>query len=313
MKKDQYFPHEVNLRQTSEFMQLIEKEGMAGYGIYWGIIEYLRSQENYTGDLRVLKILAKQMNTKLYKVEKVIRDYNLFTLSDFTFSSAKLDEIMSPLEKKRKEIQQQTVRKSEAEREQTVRKSEAECKQMPCNSLKTSTTSVTVKKSKEKESKEENKKETSSAEEAKKAEAAAAIFHVRLPWEEYVDELDKEQQWKEIMAMRSGLKKEFFNLYPRIVECFKEHVRAIGKERTILSTSDAKHYFCFYLSPGSATYKHLMAQLGTSPEKVNPYRFEELDPHSGQRSYCGVPIPENAPPRPNAQAAWNSEQNRWVF
>lgn len=33
MKKDQYFPHEANLRQTSEFMHLIEKEGMAGYGI----------------------------------------------------------------------------------------------------------------------------------------------------------------------------------------------------------------------------------------------------------------------------------------
>ena len=52
MKRDQYFPHEVNLRQTSEFMHLIEKEGMAGYGIYWGLIEYLRSQDNYTGDLR---------------------------------------------------------------------------------------------------------------------------------------------------------------------------------------------------------------------------------------------------------------------
>ena len=310
MKKDQYFPHEVNLRQTSEFMQLIEKEGMAGYGIYWGIIEYLRSQENYTGDLRVLKILAKQMNTKLYKVEKVIRDYNLFTLSDFTFSSAKLDEIMSPLEKKRKEIQQQTVRKSEAEREQTVRKSEAECKQMPCNSLKTSTTSVTVKKSKEKESKEN----TSSASSAEEVSAAVADVPSRkLPWEEYVDELDKEQQWKEIMAMRSGLKMDFMKHYPRIVECFKDHVCAQGRERTILSTSDAKSYFCNYLSPGSYTYKHLMAQLGTSPEKVNPYRFEELDPHSGQRSYCGVPIPENAPPRPNAQAAWNSEQNRWVF
>ena len=94
MKKDQYFPHEANLRQTSEFMHLIEKEGMAGYGIYWGIIEYLRSQDNYIGDLRVLKSLARQMKTKPIKVENVVRNYQLFILTDYTFQSAKLMEWM---------------------------------------------------------------------------------------------------------------------------------------------------------------------------------------------------------------------------
>ena len=102
MKRDQYFPHEVNLRQTSEFMHLIEKEGMAGYGIYWGLIEYLRSQDNYTGDFKVLKTLARQMRTKPVKLETVLRNYGLFTLTDYTFSSAKLSETMMPLENKRK-------------------------------------------------------------------------------------------------------------------------------------------------------------------------------------------------------------------
>ena len=32
MKKDQYIPHEVSMRNTTEVMNLIEKEGMAGYG-----------------------------------------------------------------------------------------------------------------------------------------------------------------------------------------------------------------------------------------------------------------------------------------
>jgi len=303
MKKDQYFPHEVNLRQTSEFMQLIEKEGMAGYGIYWGIIEYLRSQENYTGDLRVLKILALQLRTTPPRLLKILKNYQLFDVTDSTFRSWRLDEAMKPLDQKRKQVDRKYIEDMGEDRPRVDRQS-------VCNSLKTSTTSVTVKKSKEKESKEN----TSSASSAEEVSAAVADVSLRkLPWEEYVDELDKEQQWKEIMAMRSGLKMDFMKHYPRIVECFKDHVCAQGRERTILSTSDAKSYFCNYLSPGSYTYKHLMAQLGTSPEKVNPYRFEELDPHSGQRSYCGVPIPENAPPRPNAQAAWNSEQNRWVF
>ena len=296
MKKDQYFPHEANLRQTSEFMHLIEKEGMAGYGIYWGIIEYLRSQDNYIGDLRVLKSLSAQMRTSITRLLRILKNYGLFELTDYTFQSSKLITLMKPLESKRKLMDKRSSNDDETINLRNRR-----------NSLETNTTSVTVKKSKEKKSKEN----TSSAEEV--AAVVAAPLSCKLPWEEYVDELDKEQQWKEIMAMRTGLKMEFFSLYPRIVECFKNHVRALGKERSILSSSDAKQYFCFFLAPGSNTYQRLMAQLKQPSDKDSPYRFEERDPATGQRSYCGVPIPPDAPPRPNAQAVWNEETHQWNF
>lgn len=296
MKKDQYFPHEANLRQTSEFMHLIEKEGMAGYGIYWGIIEYLRSQDNYIGDLRVLKSLSAQMRTSTTRLLRILKNYGLFELTDYTFQSSRLITLMKPLESKRKLMDKRSSNDDETINLRNRR-----------NSLETNTTSVTVKKSKEKKSKEN----TSSAEEV--AAVVAAPLSCKLPWEEYVDELDKEQQWKEIMAMRTGLKMEFFSLYPRIVECFKNHVRALGKERSILSSSDAKQYFCFFLAPGSNTYQRLMAQLKQPSDKDSPYRFEERDPATGQRSYCGVPIPPDAPPRPNAQAVWNSETKQWNF
>ena len=296
MKKDQYFPHEANLRQTSEFMHLIEKEGMAGYGIYWGLIEYLRSQDNYIGDLRVLKSLSAQMRTSITRLLRILKNYGLFELTDYTFQSSRLITLMKPLESKRKLMDKRSSNDDETINLRNRR-----------NSLETNTTSVTVKKSKEKKSKEN----TSSAEEVA-AVVAAPLSH-KLPWEEYVDELDKEQQWKEIMAMRTGLKMEFFSLYPRIVECFKNHVRALGKERSILSSSDAKQYFCFFLAPGSTTFQRLMAQLKQPSDKDSPYRFEERDPITGQRSYCGVPIPPDAPPRPNAQAVWNSETKQWNF
>lgn len=296
MKKDQYFPHEANLRQTSEFMHLIEKEGMAGYGIYWGIIEYLRSQDNYIGDLRVLKSLSAQMRTSITRLLRILKNYGLFELTDYTFQSSRLITLMKPLESKRKLMDKRSSNDDETINLRNRR-----------NSLETNTTSVTVKKSKEKKSKEN----TSSAEEV--AAVVAAPLSCKLPWEEYVDELDKEQQWKEIMAMRTGLKMEFFSLYPRIVECFKNHVRALGKERSILSSSDAKQYFCFFLAPGSNTFQRLMAQLKQPSDKDSPYRFEERDPATGQRSYCGVPIPPDAPPRPNAQAVWNSETKQWNF
>ena len=298
MKKDQYIPHEVSMRNTTEVMNLIENEGMAGYGIYWALLEYLRTQDDYVGDLRVLKSLARQLKTKLAKIESVLNGYGLFIVTDYTFRSRKLESAMKPLEDKRKAMSKQNVGKAEANRKQNEVKPEAERNQVPCNTLKTNAEMVL---SKVKESKVKKSKEITSS------------LSSSLPaWEQYVDELQQEEQWKELMAMRTGLKQQFYTLYPRIVENFKQHVRLLGNEGRILSPSDAKHYFCFFLEPGSVTFKRLVAEL-QKPVDKGKYKFEDRDPATGQRSYCGVPIPDDAPPRPNSQAVWSEEKRKWIF
>ena len=77
MKRDQYIPHEVSMRSTSEVMNLIENEGMAGYGIYWALMEYLRTQDDYTGDVRILKTLARQLKTSVERQERIQRSMYL--------------------------------------------------------------------------------------------------------------------------------------------------------------------------------------------------------------------------------------------
>ena len=296
MKKDQYIPHEVSMRNTTEVMNLIENEGMAGYGIYWALLEYLRTQDDYVGDLRVLKSLARQLKTKLAKIESVLKGYGLFIVTDYSFRSRKLESAMKPLEDKRKAMSKQNVGKAEANRKQNEVKPEAEHNQVHCNTLKTNAEMVL---SKVKESKVKKSKEITSS------------LSSSLPaWEQYVDELQQEEQWKELMAMRTGLKQQFYTLYPRIVENFKQHVRLLGNEGRILSPSDAKHYFCFFLEPGSVTFKRLVAEL-QKPVDKGKYKFEDRDPTTGKRSYCGVPIPDDAPPRPNDQAVWSD--GKWRF
>ena len=105
MKKDQYIPHEISMRNTSEVMNLIEKEGMAGYGIYWALMEYLRVQEGYIGDLRALKHLTKQMKIRQPKLEKILKGYGLFICVGNTFYSPKLNEVMKPFEDRRARIE----------------------------------------------------------------------------------------------------------------------------------------------------------------------------------------------------------------
>ena len=291
MKKDQYIPHEVSMRNTSEVMNLIEKEGMAGYGIYWALMEYLRTQDEYLGDVRVLKSLARQLKTKLVKVESVLRNYGLFTLTDYTFRSNKLDAMMRPLENKRRSMEKQNERKVKARQNQSTH-----------NSLKINDGSSL---SKVKESKEEKSKVSSS-----KEEDVVAPIPTALAWERYVDELAKEQQWIEVMAMRSGLGLVFVNRFPEVLQHFKRHVQAVGNEKDIQSPGDAKRYFCFFNTPGSVTFRKLMEEL-QKPIDRGKYRYEDYDPATGQRSYCGVPIPGDAPPRPNSQAVWC--EGKWTY
>ena len=59
MKRDQYSPHDVSMRTTTEVMNLIEKEGAAGYGFFWALMEYLRAQNGYLGDIRAVRTHAQ--------------------------------------------------------------------------------------------------------------------------------------------------------------------------------------------------------------------------------------------------------------
>lgn len=284
MKKDQYIPHEVSMRNTTEVMNLIEHEGMAGYGIYWALLEYLRTQDEYVGDLRVLKSLARQLKTSIDRLLRILKSYELFEVTDYAFRSRKLEMVMKPLDDKRKAM----VKQSCDDRSTTVQRNS-------CNSLKTKDASVL---SKVKESKEEKKKEISEKEKP------------TMTWESYIDALAGEQQWIEIMAMRSTLGRVFVDRFAEVLQHFKRHVLAVGSENRIRSLSDAKHYFNNFNTPGSPTFVRLSAEL-MKPVDRGKFRYEEVDAATGQRSYCGVVIPPDAPPRPNSQAVWC--EGKWVY
>ena len=292
MKKDQYIPHEVHTRNTNEVVQLIEKEGMAGYGIYWALMEYLRTQDDYVGDVRVLKSLARQLKTSIDRLLRILKNYGLFDVTDFAFRSRKLEAMMKPLEDKRKAMKARSC----DDHETTVQRK-------LCNSLEIKDDSSL---SKVKESKVKESKVSSSS----KEDDVVAAVPVSLAWERYVDELAKEQTWVELMAMRSGMGEGFVHRFGEVLKHFKQHIQSLGNEKDIQSPSDAKRYFCFFNTPGSVTFRKLVDEL-QKPVDKGEYKFEDRDPTTGERSYCGVPIPADAPPRPNDQAVWCN--GKWVF
>ena len=298
MKKDQYIPHEVSMRNTTEVMNLIESEGMAGYGIYWALMEYLRVQDGYVGDLQALAPLKRQLKIRQSKLDRVLHGFGLFVCHGNTFYSPKLNEVMKPFEDRRARIE---AYKRKKEKENSLEINEV-------NAEKRDIVSFEVKGKGEGKGKEE----TTSSLNKKDDDDGECLATPVLTWERYVNELRYEQSWIEIMAMRSGLGKVFVQRFDEVLQAFKEHVQSIAHESHIDSPSEAKKYFCFFNTPGSATFKRIAAML-QKPIDRGKYKHEDRDPATGKRSYCGIPIPADAPPRPNAQAAWSEEKLKWVY
>ena len=297
MKRDQYIPHEVSMRSTSEVMNLIEKEGMAGYGIYWALMEYLRVQDNYVGDLRLLSTLKRQLKIRQTKLDMVLHGYGLFVCNGDTFYSPKLNEVMKPFEDRRARIE---AYKRQKEKGNSLEISEVSSEKSDIVSFEG--------KGKGEGKGEEERKTTSSLKE--KDDDGLNPVSFTPAWERYVDGLRHEQSWIELMAMRSGMGKAFVQRFDEVLQLFKEHVQSVAHESHIISPSEAKRYFCFFNTPGSATFRKLVEELHKPIDK-GKFRFEDRDPTTGQRSYCGIPIPNDAPPRPNDQAVWC--EGKWIF
>jgi len=108
MKDSYYFKHDANARHDPKIQILISDYGMAGYGMYWVIIEMLREATHTRLDEKdyVWSALALELKITVTEVKKFIEDcvekYELLTRDDgFFFSESllarmvKLEEIRS--------------------------------------------------------------------------------------------------------------------------------------------------------------------------------------------------------------------------
>ena len=137
-----------------------------------------------------------------------------------------------------------------------------------------------------------------------------------LRWECYINEAFKVQSWVEIVGMMSGLNGDFLNNLPFIRSMFKKHVVVQGSTERITSVSEAQAYFANYIRPGKPTRLFLEEKLKERSrmqnESISLSPYETYNPLTGERSYCGVPLPAGAPPRPNGRATWDNLKQSWI-
>jgi hypothetical protein len=84
-----YFSHDFNAHNDTKILFLRQQLGMEGYGIYWYLIEIL-AEAGGSLPLKIVPVLASQMQSQEVKVRAVISEFDLFIVSDDTFFSMRL-------------------------------------------------------------------------------------------------------------------------------------------------------------------------------------------------------------------------------
>ena len=81
MSKDAYyFSHDSNARNDQRIMKIRMKYGMEGYGIYFGIIEILREQEDYILYETDIESVAYDLRTDKELVQDILFNHFLFEI-----------------------------------------------------------------------------------------------------------------------------------------------------------------------------------------------------------------------------------------
>ncbi|WP_455592263.1 DUF7833 domain-containing protein [Bacteroides sp.] len=295
MKNDQYFKHDAGASGNQKVMGLIDELGMKGYGTYWLLLETLRMQKKYRAPLNIVRRLSRRARVMPSYLLRVIRNFDLFVVEADSFYSPGMMRRMHPYDVK------------------TTPALHEDYNLEDLNSLENRKNPLP-------NAREEEKKERRKKEEEKETPPKLTprqvrdVVNVADHWEQYIDEAFGDRAWLEVVAMHSGMGAQFMERLPAIVRFFKQHVRTYGKEETVCSAADAKSYFGNFVRQHSPTQKALLAELTKQSARRaadNPYRYEEHDPQTGQRMYCGLVIPADAPPRPHENAVWSETLREW--
>jgi len=157
MKDAYWFKHDANAKDDPKCLVLIEEMGAEGYGIYWMLIESLRSETDYRLPLAVTKALSRRFNTSDEKVLTVISRYGLFQRDDEWFWSDSLLRRMNAydeVKEKRRLAGRRGGEAKAANAKQEPSNVVANAKQMPSKSLANRVEKNRIEKSRVEKSKE---------------------------------------------------------------------------------------------------------------------------------------------------------------
>ena len=131
---------------------------------------------------------------------------------------------------------------------------------------------------------------------------------------DFISKIPRQSEWTEVALMRSRFGPLIARNWEVAMEAFRRHVIANCRESDIRSVDDAKRYFLYYVT--NPVTGPLLRQTLEEHERrhpgLNAYRHEDPGSKPGNRRYNGMPLPDDAPPRPTARSDWDYTNGGWI-
>lgn len=102
-----YIPHPSNCRVSSNVLRMLMREGVAGYGIYWMLLEMLRDAPEFKL-IYYPESFAYAMHCQdVDQVTRVCKDYELFEFDKYDYMSSRwLEDAMGEYSDKKAKLQE---------------------------------------------------------------------------------------------------------------------------------------------------------------------------------------------------------------
>lgn len=98
MANSYYFNHDFSAFTDTKILFLRQQLGMEGYGIFWVILEQLGLSGGRL-PLKIIPVLAMQMQTQEVKVKAVITEFDLFEIDGDGFFNSRLNDQLGRIKK----------------------------------------------------------------------------------------------------------------------------------------------------------------------------------------------------------------------
>lgn len=272
----------VDLMVREEVANLIHEKGMAGLGVYIATILEMYRRDGFTlteTDARLLKFEGARRKTSM----SVIQDYGLFRSDGrghLTSSLNFFDGGKAP---------------ADDDGEAT------ECEQR-VNSAFNTPARINREREKEKDYHHSDGDDGYVAKVGVKSDG------------DFISQIPRQSEWTEVALMRSRFGSLIARNWDVAMEAFRRHVIANCRGADIRSVDDAKRYFLYYVT--NAVTGPLLRQALEEHERrypgLNAYRYEDPGSRPGNRRYNGMPLPDDAPPRPTARSDWDYTGGEWI-
>ena len=232
MSKDAYyFPHDSNARQDVKILKLRIKHGWAGYGLYWGIIEALRDQDNYAFEADQPELISLAVGCSIDEITPVLNtclEVGLLKKEDgYIFSPSlkrRMERVDDIREKRRlagkkrvEQIQEEIKEKTEESNDkQEISKCSANAQQMLNTCSANEDQMLSIKENKIKENKiKENKIKEKDIINTLSANASVGLCVCDEPIEEPTKDSPKKQEGQILSKTQLERFNQFWYEYPK--------------------------------------------------------------------------------------------------